>query len=189
MCRIMLLTMLFTVVAMNTEIILAESFKSVPARTAKANFVRKTKELAKEFDLRRKELQEKYADELKQARAEALEKGDLEEAQRILAAEKIKPAGEGNPQSDSQVLSIWNLSRSNGDQSLYVFRSDGKLITAWNTCEWQIKGDILTWQCPAPDAPGGSWNHQFTLSKDRKTIEGKNQIDTKFTGKLILGSF
>ena len=166
----------------------AEDFASALARKANADFRRASNELEKEMENRRKEIYQKYLEDLKQARANALEKGNLEEAQRILKEEKSNnknlPANNAIP----KIVSIWTVVNPKGDKSLYVFRNDGKLMTAWNTCSWQLEENILTWQCTDSSAPNGAWKHRFKLSQDKKSFVGTNQIDTKFHGKLIFGS-
>ncbi len=57
------------------------------ARAAKEKYERAVRELEKKYNDELKTLRTKYSEELKKVREAALKKGDLDEAQRILAAE------------------------------------------------------------------------------------------------------
>ncbi len=190
MVRISILALLFALSAIGNPSLHAEGFKSKSAKAAKAEFERTLKQLDKEHELHRQKLLEMYRANLELARAESLKKGDLKEAQKILAEEKL--AAKGDALKTPRVIALWSRKKRGTDQTpeLLAFRSDGILITGWGAKgTWRYSKKTLEERFSDSNAPGGVGVNTHKLSEDGVAFLGSNNVGTKFEGKLLYGAF
>lgn len=185
MNKTFLLTVLIGYLFLPLQNIQGSDFKSKEAKQAKSQYEKVIKELEKEFSEQKEKAHEIYLENLKTARKKSLDEGDLEEAQRILTAEKSEF------KESNRVICIWKRRHIGSKQApvLLAFTNEGDIINPWGQVgTWKLKGNILSTSYVEPKAPGGSWDHVFILSKDREKFEGTNQTGGKFQGTLIFGS-
>lgn len=84
-----------------------------------------------------------------------------------------------------RVVAIWKFGLVGRPPSPIELLSNGAVGTPASKNSWKTEGNKLIFYWPNPQAPGGVWIDTCTLSADRKSIRGRNQVGASVAGTLV----
>lgn len=84
-----------------------------------------------------------------------------------------------------RVVAIWKFGLVGRPPNPIELLSNGAVTTPTSKNSWKMEGNKLIFYWPNPQAPGGVWIDTCTLSADRKSIRGRNQLGASVAGTLV----
>jgi WD40 repeat protein len=85
------------------------------------------------------------------------------------------------------VIATWSMRIRNDPPVTHKLFANGRVDLPHSPNTWEVKGHVLTFRWPDPNAPGGVWVDVCNLSADKKTYSGKNQNGTPLSGVRVRG--
>lgn len=84
-----------------------------------------------------------------------------------------------------RVVAIWKFGLVGRQPNPIELLSNGAVNTPASKNSWKMEGNKLIFYWPNDRAPGGVWIDTCTLSADRKSIRGRNQLGASVAGTLV----
>jgi hypothetical protein len=84
-----------------------------------------------------------------------------------------------------RVVAIWNFGLAGAAPGQIQLLSNGRVNSQTSKHKWKTEGNQLIFYWQDERAPGGVWIDTCTLSADRKSIKGRNQLGASVVGTLV----
>lgn len=84
-----------------------------------------------------------------------------------------------------RVVALWMFGLVGKEPGRVALLSNGAVNSPTGKSSWKVDGNKLIFYWPNERAPGGVWIDTCTLSADRKSIRGRNQLGASVAGTLV----